>query len=144
MTAPAKWTAPWTAEQVAILHARQAGDGSFQHEYTCGNDSNHGPLQISGNGWYCTACDYTQDWAHAEKDPWGVAGLRNDALISRILSMKWFAMPDDMIGGWCIMPVPYSPSSGYPYVAHFLGEELARHIAQLHNMDLALQEHDYV
>lgn len=46
---------------------------------------------------------------------------------------RWFARPNDLIGGWCVMPVDEPPSQGVPEVADFTTRELAEHIAQLHN-----------
>lgn len=45
----------------------------------------------------------------------------------------WYARPDDLIGGWCVMPRNLPPSSGWPPPAEFLDEGLARHVAELHN-----------
>lgn len=46
-------------------------------------------------------------------------------------------MPNDLIGGWCIMPVPMSPRA-VPVVeiANFLSERNARYMAGLHNAHL--------
>lgn len=61
--------APFTAEQVAALNARQQ-DGRF-HPYTCGSgrrqDEHHldgeGVLVATEEGWVCPYCDYRQNWA---------------------------------------------------------------------------------
>jgi hypothetical protein len=46
-------------------------------------------------------------------------------------------MPNDLIGGWCIMPVPVTPGTVYvPEVADFLSERNARYMANLHNARL--------
>jgi hypothetical protein len=55
--------APFTEEQVAGLNAYQKATNI--HPFTCGNDSSHPVLIASTDGWYCSACDYTQVWAHA-------------------------------------------------------------------------------
>ncbi len=50
---------------------------------------------------------------------------------------EWFARVNDLIGGWCVMPVDEPPSLGVPEVADFTTRELAEHIAALHNHWLA-------
>ena len=43
-------------------------------------------------------------------------------------------MPNDLIGGWCIMPVPLTPAvANVPEVADFMCERTARHMVDLHN-----------
>ena len=50
------------------------------------------------------------------------------------LRAKWYAQPNDLIGGWCVMPVDKTPGeANIPEVADFTTEELAKHIAMLHN-----------
>jgi hypothetical protein len=49
------------------------------------------------------------------------------------LTSRWYAMPDDVIGGWCVMPTEKPPSLGGFQVAEFVSRELAEHIAELHN-----------
>jgi hypothetical protein len=63
--------------------------------------------------------------------------LRGVALIEAILCARWYPWFDDTIGGWSVMPYNAPPSSGVPCVASFLGEELAEHIAQLHNATIS-------
>lgn len=53
------------------------------------------------------------------------------------LAATWYAQPNDLIGGWCVMASDEPPSSGGPEVADFSTERLARHIAELHNASLA-------
>lgn len=99
--------APWTNEQVAALNAyQQAG---VMHPFTCPNRSepghvcdpewgrgDKGVLRATNDGWVCTGCDYTQDWAHdfMEKpiahDPHMVT-VRNLAARERLWNacMKW-------------------------------------------------------
>lgn len=57
--------APWSREVVDALDAFQRR-GHF-HPFTCGIDSDHGPLIPVLNGWVCreSDCRYTQNWAHA-------------------------------------------------------------------------------
>jgi hypothetical protein len=49
------------------------------------------------------------------------------------MQMHWYAQPNDLIGGWCVMPADEPPSGGLPEVADFLTQEAAEHIALLHN-----------
>lgn len=56
--------APWSLTQVAALAAIQAAP--TRHPYTCGENSNHKPLIPTQDGWVCSDCDYTQNWAHKE------------------------------------------------------------------------------
>lgn len=63
--------------------------------------------------------------------------LRGRALVDAQLSARWHVHPNDVIGGWSLMPCDMPPSSGVPEVAGFLSEQAARHIADLHNAALA-------
>lgn len=45
------------------------------------------------------------------------------------LACRWYARRNDLIGGWCVMPVDEPPSQGVPEVADFTSHELAEHIA---------------
>jgi hypothetical protein len=49
------------------------------------------------------------------------------------LAARWYAMPDDVIGGWCVMPDEKPPSLGGWQIADFVSQEIAEHIAELHN-----------
>lgn len=49
------------------------------------------------------------------------------------LNYEWFAKPNGLIGGWCVMPVDEEPEYGVTEVADFTTRELAEHIAELHN-----------
>lgn len=49
------------------------------------------------------------------------------------MKAHWFAKPNDLIGGWCVMPVDAPPFSGVPEVADFASQEIAEHVADLHN-----------
>lgn len=54
------------------------------------------------------------------------------------LSQRWYAHPDDFIGGWCAMNVDKPPSQAQLVrdefaVCSFTREEVARHIVELHN-----------
>lgn len=61
---------------------------------------------------------------------------RGQKLIEFLLGCRWYAQPDDLIGGACIMPIDLPPSSGHPSVGDFLSDEIARHIVELHNAAL--------
>lgn len=64
-------------------------------------------------------------------------GLRGDALSEYLERIPWYAVPNDLAGAWCIMPVPVGPRS-IPVVeiANFLSERHARHMVDLHNAHL--------
>lgn len=58
--------------------------------------------------------------------------------------ITWYAVPNDMIGGWMIRTIDKLPSiePGY-YIADFLTEEHAKEIVELHNnsvMSYAVQK----
>lgn len=50
-----------------------------------------------------------------------------------LLVQPWYPREDDMIGGWCVMPIDEPPSQGTPAVASFIDQKTAEHIAELHN-----------
>ncbi|MFC7530177.1 hypothetical protein [Actinoplanes sp. GCM10030250] len=50
---------------------------------------------------------------------------------------RWYARPNDVIGGWSVTPADVPPSSGIPTVADVASESIARHIAAQHNAALA-------
>jgi hypothetical protein len=54
-----------------------------------------------------------------------------------VLGVPWYAQPNDLIGGWCVMLSDEPPSFGGNEIADFCSEEVARHIAELHNAHLA-------
>lgn len=58
-------------------------------------------------------------------------------LVEAMLGLRWYAMPNDLIGGWCVMPVPKPPSEGYPEVGSFMAQRIAEHVASLHNASLS-------
>lgn len=62
--------------------------------------------------------------------------LRGPALEEAVLLARWHAKPNDLIGGWCVMPVDESPSDGCFEVADFVSMKAAQHIAELHNSSL--------
>jgi len=68
-----------------------------------------------------------------------VSRLRERAcrVLEESMTSRWYARPDDLIGGWCVMPVDEPPSAGMPEVASFIMQEAAEHIAFLHNQWLA-------
>lgn len=54
------------------------------------------------------------------------------------LDQRWYAHPDDLVGGWCAMNVDKPPSQARPLagefeVCSFTREDVARHIVELHN-----------
>jgi hypothetical protein len=49
------------------------------------------------------------------------------------LGFRWYARENDLIGGWCVMPLDEPPSYGVGEVADFTTRELAEHVAALHN-----------
>jgi hypothetical protein len=49
------------------------------------------------------------------------------------MEITWYARENDLIGGWCIMPIDLPPSSGVPDIGDFLTQEVAQHVADLHN-----------
>lgn len=78
--------APFTPAQVRGLRAWQ--EAGHVHPFTCGNG--HGALDVDRAGWYCTQCDYTQDWAHAfmgdgpPPNPW-LAPLETNEHLAKLL-----------------------------------------------------------
>jgi hypothetical protein len=63
-----------------------------------------------------------------------------------ILSLHWYALPDDVVGGWCIMTanVPPSqvnwrdPTEDTTYrVGSFLSKEIAEYVVSLHNSNIS-------
>jgi hypothetical protein len=64
----------------------------------------------------------------------GFAKERGKAIVNTgYLYYRWFVVKNDMIGGWCVMPLDEPPSYGVAPVAEFLSRECADHVAQLHN-----------
>lgn len=63
--------------------------------------------------------------------------LRGQALVGFMMNTKWYARENDLIGGWCVVPLDLPPSSGIWEIADFIDERAARHIAWLHNAWLA-------
>jgi hypothetical protein len=59
--------------------------------------------------------------------------LKGEDLVKKIMNIEWFALPNDLIGGWCVMPINEQPSGGCVEVADFIDGTFAVHIAQLHN-----------
>lgn len=70
--------APFTDEQVAGLNAYQVA--ANVHPFTCGNDSSHPVLVASVDGWRCSACEYTQAWAHRAAADGSLAEFGAEAL----------------------------------------------------------------
>lgn len=64
-------------------------------------------------------------------------------MTSDVLTDRWYAHPDDLIGGWCAMNRDHPPSQlnrerdpDGREIANFLGEGVARHVVELHNASL--------
>ena len=70
--------APWTEEQVLQLQEHQNRVGA--HPYTCGECGE--VLVPSAEGWKCSNCTYTQNWAHDPNQPEsGLTSVMNDTAI---------------------------------------------------------------
>ncbi|MEU4558390.1 hypothetical protein AB0F72_08370 [Actinoplanes sp. NPDC023936] len=82
------------------------------------------------------------DWATPNPEGTAVTTVRywrhlcGTELIDAQLVARWFALADDTIGGWAVMPCDLPPSSGVSPVAAVPSERVARHIAELHNAAL--------
>jgi hypothetical protein len=60
---------------------------------------------------------------------------------AELLAATWYAQPNDLIGGWCVMDVAQTPgAASRPEVADFTSQTLAAHIADLHNQHLARED----
>lgn len=64
----------------------------------------------------------------------------------QLLSERWYAHPNDLIGGWAVLNRDYPPSQvnhakdpDAREVGDFLSEEVARHIVDLHNATLDVE-----
>jgi hypothetical protein len=55
------------------------------------------------------------------------------------LSLRWYAVEDDTIGGWCVMRSVQPPSQGGYQIANFISQEIAEHIANVHNQWLEIK-----
>jgi len=55
------------------------------------------------------------------------------------LSVKWYAQPDDLIGGWCVSIIDRPPSEGPGNIGDFMSEDIARHVVETHNRWLFLE-----
>lgn len=60
-----------------------------------------------------------------------------------LLTEPWYAHPNDLIGGWFVLNRDHPPSRLHRdrdpdgrEIGTFLGEDIARHIAALHNASL--------
>lgn len=70
--------APWTQDQVDALNAYQHL-GAF-HPYTClqPHEGTARYLVATTEGWVCTQCPYTQNWAHDRAVTLGIEKWLND------------------------------------------------------------------
>jgi transcriptional regulator with XRE-family HTH domain len=71
--------------------------------------------------------------ASVERDIMFLKSLDAEALERELISRKWYVYPNDLIGGYCIMPIDAPLSSGCSQIADFINELAAEHIATLHN-----------
>lgn len=63
--------------------------------------------------------------------------LSGDELERVLPLVPWYVQPNDLIGGWCIMPIDEPPSQGEAMiVADVISESLAREIVDAHNARL--------
>lgn len=68
-----------------------------------------------------------------EQDIEYLRSLSADQLERELLSRRWFVQPNDMVGGYCAMPVNAPPSSGCFPIAEFMSEKAATLIVEMHN-----------
>jgi hypothetical protein len=53
-----------------------------------------------------------------------------------VLTLKWFAVANDTIGGWSVMIDERPPSMGGLELGCFISEDIACHLVDLHNESL--------
>lgn len=53
-----------------------------------------------------------------------------------IITKKWYAVVNDVIGGYCIKLEDVPASAGGIEVADFMDQKIAEHIVELHNKAL--------
>jgi hypothetical protein len=75
-----------------------------------------------------------------EREIESLKALTPEELEKELLLRHWYVHHNDLIGGFCLMPVDAPPSSGCFPVADFISESSAVRIADLHNRDLELKE----
>lgn len=68
-----------------------------------------------------------------EKEILYLRSLNPEKLEQELMSRSWYVHPNDLIGGYCVMPIDAPPSSGCFSIADFMVESHARHIVELHN-----------
>ena len=68
--------------------------------------------------------------------------LRGAQLEREIMSREWFAHENDLVGGWCVMPVNRPPSVCPIVVGDFMSKVAATHVVQLHNRVLRMHKDD--
>lgn len=59
-----------------------------------------------------------------------------DKLDETILALKWYAVVNDTIGGWCIKLENTPSSAGGIEIADFMSKEVAEYIVELHNRNI--------
>lgn len=54
---------------------------------------------------------------------------------SQWLRYRWKAQEDNVVGGWCVTreDLPGTPADGNPALCDFATEDIARHVAHVHN-----------
>lgn len=59
--------------------------------------------------------------------------LWQEIALNGLTNRKWFVQPNDLVGGWCVMPVNLPPSSGAVALLDTFTEDLAAYVVHLHN-----------
>jgi hypothetical protein len=65
-----------------------------------------------------------------------ITGFSPEEWIEKVndaLNVKWYAQPNDLIGGWCVSIIDKPPSQGPGDIGNFITEEMARHVVEIHN-----------
>lgn len=58
------------------------------------------------------------------------------------INYRWYVKENDVIGGWCVMPIDEPPSWGISAVANFISKDCAQHVTNLHNEWRELEEYN--
>lgn len=63
---------------------------------------------------------------------------RGKAVLRALVANRWYAVPDDLIGGYAVANVPlpasaHRPAEGHVTAGDFLSQAVAEHVADLHN-----------
>jgi hypothetical protein len=67
---------------------------------------------------------------------------RNRHILRLALEKPWKAQPENTMGNWCVTvaEIPGTPADGNPPVAEMIYENVAAHVAELHNKWLGAAE----